>query len=89
LRPGSATFKEWFGVKLSADNHKLLYIPKGCAHGFQTLSEESEVFYQISEAYRPDAAAGVRWNDAAFGIEWPLEVTVISERDALYADYQS
>jgi dTDP-4-dehydrorhamnose 3,5-epimerase len=88
LRVDSATFKQWVGVNLTADNQEMLYIPKGCAHGFQSLSDETEVFYQISEFYRPDAAAGVRWNDAAFRIVWPLEVAVISERDANYADYQ-
>ena len=89
LREDSPTFKEWVAAELSADNHQMLYIPKGCAHGFQTLSEGAEVFYQMSEVYRPEAAAGVRWNDAAFAIEWPLEVTVISERDSAYTDYQS
>ncbi|HEX8922804.1 MAG TPA: dTDP-4-dehydrorhamnose 3,5-epimerase [Pyrinomonadaceae bacterium] len=88
LRAGSPTYKEWQAVTLTADNHQMLYIPKGCAHGFQTLSDEAEVFYQISEIYKPEAAAGVRWNDAAFRIVWPLEVSVISERDARYADYQ-
>jgi dTDP-4-dehydrorhamnose 3,5-epimerase len=88
LRPHSATFRQWAGVSLTADNREMLYVPSGCAHGFQTLTDESEVFYQISEFYRPDAATGVRWNDAAFSIEWPLEVSVISERDSNYADYQ-
>ena len=88
LRADSATFKEWAAVELSADNHQMLYIPKGCAHGFQTLSEGAEVFYQMSAYYRPESATGVRWNDTAFAIEWPLEVTVISERDAAYPDYQ-
>lgn len=88
LRENSETFKEWVAATLTADNHEMLYIPKGCAHGFQTLTDDAEVFYQMSEYYKPESAAGVRWNDAAFGIEWPLEVTVISERDAAYADYQ-
>lgn len=88
LRTGSQTFKEWVAVQLSADNHQMLYIPKGCAHGFQTLSAGAEVFYQMSEFYRPESATGVRWNDPAFAIEWPLEVTVISERDRAYPDYQ-
>lgn len=88
LRPASATFREWAAVRLSADNHQMLYIPKGCAHGFQTLSAGAEVFYQMSESYRPESATGVRWNDDAFAIEWPLAVSVISERDAAYPDYQ-
>lgn len=89
LRPDSATFKEWVAVELSADNHQMLYIPKGCAHGFQTLTDEAEVFYQMSEYYNPASAAGVRWNDPFFAIEWPQEVSVIAPRDAAYADYQS
>jgi dTDP-4-dehydrorhamnose 3,5-epimerase len=88
LREKSPTFKKWDAVTLSADNHEMLYIPKGCAHGFQTLSADAEVFYQMSEFYQPASAAGVRWNDSFFGIEWPLEVTVIAKRDAAYADYK-
>lgn len=88
LRRDSQTFKEWEAVNLSADNHQMLYIPKGCAHGFQTLTEDAEVFYQMSEYYRPESAAGVRWNDAAFRIDWPLEVSVIAQRDSAYPDYQ-
>ena len=67
----------------------MLYIPDGFAHGFQTLADDTEVFYQMSEVYAPDYARGVRWNDPAFGIEWPREVTVIADRDATYPDYLS
>ena len=88
LRTDSATFKEWLGVELTADNRSMLYIPEGLAHGFQTLAEDTEVFYQMSEFYVPGSAAGVRWNDPAFGIRWPLEISTVSERDATYADYR-
>lgn len=88
LRPASPTFNQWVAVELTANNHLMLYVPEGCAHGFQTLAAESEVLYCISAQYAPEYARGVRWNDPAFGLEWPLEVTVISERDAGYADYQ-
>ena len=89
LRRASPTFKRWFGVELSADNRRALYIPEGCAHGFQTLEDASEVFYQISEVYCPEAARGVRWNDPAFGIAWPLKDPIVSARDAGYPDFIS
>jgi dTDP-4-dehydrorhamnose 3,5-epimerase len=88
LRPASPAFKQWFGAKLTASNRSMLYIPEGCAHGFQTLEDESEVFYQISQTYQPDAAAGVRWDDPAFGIHWPLSVTCISPRDQTYPAFE-
>ncbi len=88
LRADSPTFGKHFGVELSARNRKMLYVPEGFAHGFQTLENDTEVFYQMSELFVPDAAAGVRWNDPAFGIEWPIEVTVISERDRTYPDFR-
>jgi len=84
LRESSPTFKQWIGVELTAQNHEMLYIPEGCGHGFLTLEDDTEVFYQMSEFYEPAAARGVRWNDPAFGIEWPAAVQVISERDANY-----
>lgn len=87
LRPDSPTFKEHVGVDLTAQNGKLLYVPEGSAHGFQTLEDETEVFYQISQFYMPDYARGVRWDDPAFGIPWPLEVRVISERDRSFPDF--
>lgn len=87
LRQESPTRGRWFGVELSADNHRGLYIPDGFAHGFQTLTDDAEVFYQMSEFFSPDHARGVRWNDPAFGIMWPLEVTSISEKDQIYPDY--
>ncbi len=81
VRPGSPTFKCHFGIVLSAEDRHELYIPKGMAHGFQTLEDETEVFYQISEFYAPDFAWGYRWDDPAFAIPWPEPVTVISEKD--------
>ncbi len=87
LRTDSPTFKQWVAAELTESNHRLVYIPKGFAHGFQTLKDDSEVFYQMSEFYAPGYAQGVRWNDAAFDIEWPLGVTVISDRDNSYRDF--
>lgn len=87
LREGNDTFKRWMAVELSGDNRRALYIPEGVAHGFLTLSDQTEVLYQISEFYRPECARGVRWDDPAFGIEWPAEVTVMSDRDRSYADF--
>ena len=81
LRTASPTFKQWVGVELTARNRLMLYIPKDFAHGFQTLEDQTEVFYQMSEVYAPESARGVRWNDPAFGIDWPLAVTAISQRD--------
>jgi dTDP-4-dehydrorhamnose 3,5-epimerase len=86
LREGSPTFGEWFGGELSAENRRALYVPEGCAHGFLTLEDGCEVHYQISQAYKPEAARGVRWDDPAFGISWPGDVVVINERDRSYAD---
>jgi dTDP-4-dehydrorhamnose 3,5-epimerase len=88
LRPDSPTFRDWFGVELSAENRLALFVPEGCAHGFLTLADDSEVHYQISQAYVPDAGRGVRWDDPAFAIRWPSEVVVINERDKSYADFQ-
>lgn len=87
IRPGSATFRQWFGVELAAGVRNALYIPPGFAHGFITLEDESEVHYQIGTRYRPELARGLRWNDPAFGIRWPMEPRVISARDAAYPDF--
>lgn len=81
LRPGSATFTQWAAFELNAKNRKMLYIPKGIAHGFQTLIDNTEVLYLISEFYYPESACGVRWDDPAFKIAWPLQVSAISEKD--------
>lgn len=87
LRADSATFGQWFGVELSAANRQMLYVPHGFAHGYQTLTDGTEAFYQVSEFYAPGAEQGIRYNDARFAIEWPLAVTVISEKDASWPDY--
>ena len=81
LRPDSETYKQWIGVELTADNRKALYVPEGFAHGFQTLADNTEVFYQMSQFYAPECARGYRWNDPGFGINWPEEISVISEKD--------
>jgi dTDP-4-dehydrorhamnose 3,5-epimerase len=88
LRPSSPTYTQWVGVELSARNRAMLYIPEEFAHGFQTLEDNSEVLYQMSQVFAPESARGVRWNDSAFGIEWPLEDPIIIERDAQYPDFQ-
>jgi dTDP-4-dehydrorhamnose 3,5-epimerase len=75
--------RQWFGIELTQDNHRMLFIPEGIAHGFQTLADATEVSYQISRAYQESAAAGVRWNDPVLRIAWPLEPTVMSERDRI------
>lgn len=87
LRKDSSTYMEWEGIKLSENNYKILYIPEGFAHGFQTLEDNTNVYYQISEYYRPGASAGIRWDDAAFNIKWPLPVAEISEKDRSYSNY--
>jgi dTDP-4-dehydrorhamnose 3,5-epimerase len=88
LRPDSGTFKQWFGTTLSAENRHMLYIPEGCAHGFLTLTDNAEVFYQMSEFYQPESARGVRFDDSAFQIVWPEKIERISERDRTYPDFK-
>jgi dTDP-4-dehydrorhamnose 3,5-epimerase len=88
LRPASPSHRRWIGATLTADNGQALYIPKGCAHGFITLTDDAVVDYQISTPYRPEAAGGVRYDDPAFGVTWPIEPTVINERDRSWPDYQ-
>ena len=88
LRPESSTYLHWVGFELSEENRRMMYVPEGCAHGFQTLADDTETVYQMSAAYVPEAQAGVRWDDPAFGIEWPTAVErTISERDASWPDY--
>ena len=88
LRTTSPTFRQWIAVVLTAEKHNMLYVPENCAHGFLTLQDDVEVFYQISESYHPEASFGVRWNDPAFQITWPDKVEVISERDRKYPDFR-
>jgi dTDP-4-dehydrorhamnose 3,5-epimerase len=87
LRPGSPTRGKWVAVELTERNLAMIYVPEGFAHGFLTLREDTEVFYQMSQPYDPAAARGARWNDPCFGIEWPEEPRVISERDRTYPDF--
>lgn len=87
LRPDSATFEKHCAVELTGDNHRALYIPPGCAHGFQTLVDDTDVLYMMTDFYEPNLADGVRFDDPAFGISWPLPVTVILERDRTYPDF--
>ena len=87
LRHGSPTFRQHTAVQLTAENRHMLYVPEGCAHGFLTLEDDTEVLYQMSAPYAPESARGVRYDDPAFGIRWPAEVTVISERDRSYPDW--
>jgi dTDP-4-dehydrorhamnose 3,5-epimerase len=87
LRRNSATFKQYFAIELNERNGTMLYIPPGFAHGFQTLEDETEVHYQMSNTFSPDHASGVRWNDSAFGIKWPEDDRIIIERDQKYPDF--
>lgn len=87
LRPISSTYKKWIAVDLTAANRKMLYVPEGFAHGYQTLEDDTEVSYQISESYQPEYAKGVRWNDPVFEIDWPLPDRIMSERDKNFPDF--
>jgi len=87
LRPGSPTYTRHLGVELTGDSGRALYIPEGFAHGFVTLSDDTDVFYQMSDYYQAEAARGVRWNDPAFGIVWPVAEPVLHPRDATYPDF--
>ena len=89
LRPESPTFKQWIGEELTAENRRMLFVPEGFAHGFQTLVDDTEVFYQVSDFYALDSAGGVRWNDPAFGIKWPaMDGITINKRDQNYPDFK-
>jgi len=87
LRPDSKTFGRHFGIELSAENRTMVCVPKGFAHGFVTLRDDTEAFYLTDESYAPTHERGIRWNDPAFGIAWPLEPAVISEKDRHHADF--
>jgi dTDP-4-dehydrorhamnose 3,5-epimerase len=89
LRRGSPTYRGWFGIELAPDLQRMMFIPEGCAHGFLTLQQDSDVFYLMGSAHVPEAARGVRWNDPAFGIVWPAPPRVISRRDETYPDFDS
>ena len=87
LRDQSENYMQWAAADLSAENHNMIYVPEGVAHGFITLQDATEIFYQMSETYSSESAAGVRWNDPAFEIAWPVEPAVIAERDNGYPNY--
>jgi dTDP-4-dehydrorhamnose 3,5-epimerase len=90
LRPESPTFKQWIGEELTAENRRMLYVPEGFAHGFQTLEDDTEVFYQISNFYAPGSEGGVRWNDPVFAIDWPAtDGITINQRDQDYPDFRA
>lgn len=88
LRKDSSTFGDWFGVELTADNRTALYVPKDFAHGFVTLEDDSEVFYMVSQSYQPGSEGGIRWDDPRFKIDWPINPTRISEKDADWPDFE-
>ena len=88
LRPDSPTYRRWTGVTLSAETDNAVYIPEKFAHGFLTLEDDTILYYQVSEFHRPESGRGVRWNDPAFGIDWPEEPRVISEKDRCYPDFE-
>jgi dTDP-4-dehydrorhamnose 3,5-epimerase len=89
LRKDSPTFKQWIGVELTEKNHRALLVPKGFAHGFLTLEDNTEANYLVSQFYAPGAESGLRYNDPAFNIQWPAEITVISEKDKTHPDFES
>jgi dTDP-4-dehydrorhamnose 3,5-epimerase len=88
LRKDSPTYRQWHAEELSADSCQMLYVPKGCAHGFQTLEDDCVVYYQMGEYYHPECARGLRWNDPVIGIFWPVPMGIISEKDQRYADFE-
>ena len=89
LRPSSPTYRDWIAVTLTAANRNMIYVPEGCAHGFLTIEDETEVLYQMSEFYNAESARGVRWDDPAFQILWPGEAKIISDRDRTYPNFES
>jgi dTDP-4-dehydrorhamnose 3,5-epimerase len=90
LRPDSPTFRHWIAAELTAENRRMFYIPAGFAHGFQTLQDNVEILYQMSESYHPESARGARWDDPAFGITWPeTSERIISARDKAWGDFRA
>ncbi len=87
LRPQSPTYKQWFGAELSAENRLAMYVPRGFAHAILTLTDDAEALYLVSDFYAPSHERGIRWNDPAFGVEWPIQPTEISEKDAAWPDF--
>ena len=87
LRPASATFRQWFGIELTEANNKAIYVPEGFAQGYLTLEDDTEIYYHTTECFNPASASGIRYNDSAFGIQWPMEPGVISKQDAEWPNY--
>jgi dTDP-4-dehydrorhamnose 3,5-epimerase len=87
IRPASATFGRWFGAELTAENRRMMYVPKGCAHGFVTLTDDAEAFYLVDEFYSPEQERGIRWNDPRFAIRWPVEPELVSNKDRAFPDF--
>jgi dTDP-4-dehydrorhamnose 3,5-epimerase len=87
LRSDSSTYCQWFGIELKASEYKAVFVPEGMAHGFLTLADETLIFYEMFESYHPECARGVRYNDPAFGIRWPAEIKIISEKDQRWPDF--
>jgi dTDP-4-dehydrorhamnose 3,5-epimerase len=88
IRPGSATYLQWFGIELSAKNRLMLYVPEGYAHGYQTLADDAEIFYMVSQFYAPDHESGIRWDDPLFGIRWPIGNPILSPKDSRLPDFR-
>lgn len=88
VRSDSLTYGEWLGIELTQQNHRMLYVPKGFAHGYVTLEDDTEVTYQVTEFYTPDTEQGIRWNDKMFNINWPVEPKIISKKDESWPDYK-
>ncbi len=88
LRSDSSTFKQWIAVELTAEDRRMLYIPGMFAHGLMTLEDDTEVFYQMSQFYKPESAQGIRWDDPSFGIKWPQPPTIMSKKDRAYPDFR-
>jgi dTDP-4-dehydrorhamnose 3,5-epimerase len=89
LRPNSPTYRKWFGIELTEENGRMLYVPENCAHGYQTLEEDTEMYYMTSAFYEPAAVRGVRFDDPAFNIRWPLAASVVSGQDRNWALVQA
>ncbi len=87
LRPDSSTYKQWLGVELTSENHKMLYVPENFAHGFQTLQDNTEVTYQVTQFYSPESERGIRYNDPMFGVNWKIDVQIISDKDKHCPDF--
>ncbi len=87
LRPDSPTYRQWLGMELTSENYKMLFVPKNFAHGFQTLKDNTEIIYQVSQFYSPESERGIRYNDPTFGIKWPIDAQVVSDKDKNCSNY--